>query len=85
VLGEDELAQGKVKIKEMGLPEGHPDKEGIMVAIADLIPEVRTRIARQKGETEKKEEKEVAKLTQQMEDVKVTAEELRSEATPLAS
>ena len=24
IIGEDELAQGVVKIKEMGLPEGHP-------------------------------------------------------------
>ena len=44
ILGEDEQAQGKVKIKEMGLPEGHPEKDGVMVNLADLIPEVRERI-----------------------------------------
>ncbi|KAI9894663.1 MAG: Cytoplasmic and mitochondrial histidine tRNA synthetase [Vezdaea aestivalis] len=27
ILGEDEQAQGKLKIKEMGLPDGHPEKQ----------------------------------------------------------
>lgn len=44
ILGEDELAQGKVKIKEMGLSEGHPEKDGVMVSIADLVQEVRVRL-----------------------------------------
>lgn len=46
VLGEDELAQGKVKVKEMGLPNGHPEKEGVLVEISSLVSEVRQRIAR---------------------------------------
>lgn len=46
VIGEDEMAQGKVKIKEMGLRDGHPEKEGVMVSLDDLVPEVRKRIQR---------------------------------------
>lgn len=44
ILGEDEQAQGKVKIKEMGLPEGHPEKDGILVDSSDLVAEVRARL-----------------------------------------
>ncbi|RPA79021.1 histidyl-tRNA synthetase [Ascobolus immersus RN42] len=44
IIGEDELAQGVVKIKEMGLPEGHPDKNGVVVKYEDMIPEVKKRI-----------------------------------------
>ena len=44
ILGEDEQAQGKVKIKEMGLPEGHPEKDGVMVDITDLVAQVRERL-----------------------------------------
>ena len=46
ILGEDEQAQGKVKIKEMGLPEGHPEKDGVMVDTIDLVLEVRERLRR---------------------------------------
>lgn len=51
ILGEDEQAQGKVKIKEMGLPEGHPEKDGVMVGMGDLVGEVRGRL-RRKAESE---------------------------------
>ncbi|SLM40089.1 histidyl-trna synthetase [Lasallia pustulata] len=44
ILGEDEQAQGKVKVKEMGLPEGHPEKDGVMVLLKDLASEVRSRL-----------------------------------------
>lgn len=44
ILGEDELARGEVKLKELGLPEGHLEKEGVTVLLADLISEVRKRI-----------------------------------------
>ena len=44
ILGEDELAAGQVKIKEMGLPEGHPEKEGVSVDIKDLVNEIKLRI-----------------------------------------
>ena len=40
------MAAGKVKIKEMGLLEGHPEKEGVLVDLKDLVAEVRTRITR---------------------------------------
>ncbi|CAK1363261.1 unnamed protein product [Cercospora beticola] len=47
ILGDDELAAGKCKIKEMGLPEGHPEKEGVSIDMANLIEEVKVRISRQ--------------------------------------
>jgi Anticodon binding domain len=46
VIGEDEVAQGKVKIKEMGLREGHPEKDGVLVNLADIVPEIRQRLRR---------------------------------------
>ena len=46
ILGDEELAAGKCKIKEMGLPEGHAEKEGVMVELRDLEAEVKKRIAR---------------------------------------
>ena len=45
ILGEDEQAQGQVKIKEMGLPEGHPEKDGVLVPLAELVPRVRAKLA----------------------------------------
>ena len=44
ILGDDEEKAGKVKIKELGLPEGHPEKDGVMVNKADLVREVRSRL-----------------------------------------
>ena len=44
ILGEDEQAAGKVKIKEMGLPEGHPEKDGVLVEMKDLAAEVKKRL-----------------------------------------
>jgi histidyl-tRNA synthetase len=50
ILGEDELSAGQVKIKEMGLPEGHPEKEGVSVDIKNLVDEIKLRInKRNKG------------------------------------
>jgi histidyl-tRNA synthetase len=46
IIGEGELAAGQCKIKEMGLPEGHPEKEGVMVELANLEQEVKSRINR---------------------------------------
>ncbi|MCJ1272594.1 Cytoplasmic and mitochondrial histidine tRNA synthetase [Puttea exsequens] len=46
ILGEDEQAQGKIKIKEMGLAEGHQEKDGVMVDLKALVGEVRQRLAR---------------------------------------
>ncbi|KAJ5440736.1 Histidine-tRNA ligase/ATP phosphoribosyltransferase regulatory subunit [Penicillium cf. griseofulvum] len=46
ILGEEELAAGKCRIKEMGLPEGHPEKEGVEVDITSLVSELQTRLAK---------------------------------------
>lgn len=46
IIGEDEMAQGKVKIKENGLREGHPEKEGVLVNVSDLVPEIKQRLKR---------------------------------------
>ncbi|CAI6245967.1 unnamed protein product [Periconia digitata] len=45
ILGEDELKDGKVKIKEMGLPDGHADKAGILVEKANLVAELQSRFS----------------------------------------
>jgi len=45
ILGEEEQSAGKVRVKEMGLPEGHPEKEGALVEITDLPVEVKKRLA----------------------------------------
>ncbi|KAI9806849.1 MAG: Cytoplasmic and mitochondrial histidine tRNA synthetase [Piccolia ochrophora] len=52
ILGETELAEGKVKIKEMGLPEGHAKKDGVMVKKEDLVGEVRRRLSKRGEDTE---------------------------------
>lgn len=41
ILGEDELAQGKVRVKTLGLPDGHPEKDGRLVNREDMVAEVR--------------------------------------------
>ncbi|KAI4163823.1 MAG: hypothetical protein LQ342_002596 [Letrouitia transgressa] len=51
ILGEDEQKQGKVKIKELGLPKDDPEKDGVMVNTTDLIEEIRWRL-RKKAETD---------------------------------
>jgi len=40
ILGEDEQKRGEVRLKEMGLPEGHARKDGVLVKISDLATEV---------------------------------------------
>lgn len=47
ILGDEELAAGKCKIKEMGLPEGHAEKDGVLIDLANLEQEVKTRISKQ--------------------------------------
>ncbi|KAK5141062.1 hypothetical protein BJ546DRAFT_1062319 [Cryomyces antarcticus] len=49
ILGDDELAAGKVRVKELGLPEGHAEKDGVLVAKARLVEEVRARLGRGQG------------------------------------
>ncbi|KAL2860698.1 histidine--tRNA ligase [Aspergillus lucknowensis] len=46
ILGEDELAAGKVKIKELGLPEGHPEKEGYLISRDDLVEEIKKKLSK---------------------------------------
>lgn len=49
ILGDEEQAQGKVKIKEMGLKDGHPEKGGVVVGLGELVGEVRARLGRKGG------------------------------------
>lgn len=44
ILGQDELAAGKVRVKILGLADDHPEKEGVLVDKADLVAEVRKRL-----------------------------------------
>lgn len=46
ILGEDEWNNGKVKVKEMGLSDGHPEKEGVEVALDDLVSDVKAKLSR---------------------------------------
>lgn len=46
------MKEGKVKIKEMGLPEGHPDKNGVDVELVNLVDEMKKRIATKKEQEE---------------------------------
>jgi histidyl-tRNA synthetase len=48
ILGEDELARGQVRIKELGLPPGAPDKDGVLVPLAELVPQLKRRLRRKK-------------------------------------
>ncbi|KAJ5809936.1 Histidyl-tRNA synthetase mitochondrial [Penicillium pulvis] len=49
ILGEEELAAGKVRIKEMGLPADHPEKEGVEVELASLVAELKSRLAQKQA------------------------------------
>jgi histidyl-tRNA synthetase len=44
ILGDEELAAGKCRIKELGLPEGHPEKDGVMVELENVDVEVKNRL-----------------------------------------
>lgn len=46
ILGEEELKQGRCRVKEMGLPDGHPEKEGALIDLANLETEVKTRLGK---------------------------------------
>jgi len=45
---QDELAQGKVRFKEMGLPADHPLKEGELISFENLEEEVQQRLTLKK-------------------------------------
>ena len=74
VLGEDELEKGVVKIKEMGLPDEHPDKNGVEVKLTELVDEVRARILRdaEKALAEEKE-KTVEGVAEKIAEVEIAA------------
>ncbi|KAI5304321.1 Cytoplasmic and mitochondrial histidine tRNA synthetase, partial [Ascosphaera atra] len=44
ILGEDELKANKVRVKEMGLPDGHPEKDGILVDLNELTTVVKQKL-----------------------------------------
>jgi len=62
ILGEDEWNNGKVKVKEMGLRDGHPEKEGVEVALDNLVTDVKAKLARRA---------ELEDMTRQAEGLKV--------------
>ncbi len=72
-LGDDEVAANKVKIKEMGLKEGHPEKEGILVDQKDMVAAVKVRLQRKK---------EVDALAEQAEGLKVVDGIKSEDVTP---
>lgn len=74
-LGDDEVAQGNVKIKEMGLRDGHPEKEGILVSLDRMVDEVRTRLERKKA---------LESVVQQAEGLKVV-DGIKTDDAPAAS
>ena len=41
ILGEDELAAGKVKVKILGLPEDSPEKDGRLVLRSEMVSEIK--------------------------------------------
>jgi histidyl-tRNA synthetase len=51
IIGEDELKAGKVKVKVMGLPDGHPDKEGKLVEKTELVAECKRLLAEEAQKT----------------------------------
>ena len=63
ILGEEEQAQGKVKIKEMGLEDGQPEKAGVMVELKDLVEEVRVRLRRKDTNAEEKVNEGIKRLS----------------------
>jgi histidyl-tRNA synthetase len=62
IVYQDELAQGKAKLKEMGLPEDHPLKEGELINLDNLAEEVQLRLTRKE---------QLDSITQQAEGLKV--------------
>ena len=52
----------------MGLPEGHPEKEGVLIDLGSLVDEVRARLA---GKQKQVDGAGVSEVAQQMESTKV--------------
>ncbi|KAI1433273.1 hypothetical protein GGR50DRAFT_515317 [Xylaria sp. CBS 124048] len=51
IIGEEELKAGKVRVKVLGLPDGHPDKEGNLVEKTDLVAECKRLLAENAPQT----------------------------------
>lgn len=49
ILGEEELKAGVCKFKEMGLPDGHPEKDGIPISMDRLESKVAEEIKKREG------------------------------------
>jgi histidyl-tRNA synthetase len=71
ILGEDELKQGKVKIKEMGLPEGHPEKDGILVEMGSMVEEIKKKLANKKSKEDEERQTRGEELNTQIGGLKV--------------
>ncbi|KAK6330245.1 Cytoplasmic and mitochondrial histidine tRNA synthetase [Orbilia blumenaviensis] len=44
IIFNEQLGLDTVRIKELGLPDGHPEKEGVPVAVKDLVEEIKKRL-----------------------------------------
>lgn len=44
IFGEDEIQKGEVKVKEMGLPDGHPEKDGVPVKIEGMAKHIKEKL-----------------------------------------
>ncbi|KAG5661602.1 hypothetical protein KAF25_005724 [Fusarium avenaceum] len=89
-LGDDEVASGKVKIKEMGLQDGHPEKEGILVAQSDMAKEIKVRLQRKRELDEMTRQAEGLRVVHGIKgdadkDVEKKAEDTKPETTPVAA
>ena len=45
ILAPEEWNRGEVKIKDMNLPADHPETSGVVVAVKDLVAEMKKRLA----------------------------------------
>lgn len=88
-LGEDEVKAGNVKIKEMGLQEGHPEKEGILVSMSDMAKEIKVRLQRKRELDEMTRQAEGLRVVHgikgdEVKDVEKEVEDANPETTPAA-
>lgn len=64
ILGEEELRQGLVKVKENGLPAGHEEKDGVMVGRGELVGEMKKKL---EGDESKRRLGELRELSRKAE------------------
>jgi histidyl-tRNA synthetase len=79
ILAEAEIAAGVVKMKEMGLPDGHPEKEGVDVRLDNLEAEVIQRLARKKALDELTKQADGLKVVHGIKGEEVKAETVATE------